>query len=88
LSGSVSGWGALQPGWQQFRLQECQIMPSASKKQDFKLLVNEEQKAQKEQRFIAADLCSRNVWVKKLLQAKNQSFENNDCNSVPMEEII
>ena len=46
-------------------------MPSSTKKKDFKLLVNEENKAQKEQRFIAADLCSRNLWVKKLLQVKN-----------------
>ena len=63
-------------------------MPSSNQKKDFKLLVNEENKAQKEQRFITADLCSRNVWVKKLLQAKNQSFETNELYSVPMEEII
>jgi len=65
-------------------------MPSSGDKKCFKILVNtsEERKAEKEQRFFVGNVCSRNGWVKKLLQAKNQSFEADDCIGVPMEDII
>ena len=75
------------PGWQRFKLEKCQVLPSNSDKKCFKFLINrdEENKAEKEQRFFAANICSRTVWVKKLLQAKNRSFEAGDCDGVPIE---
>ena len=48
----------------------------------------EEKKPEKEERFFTRNVCSRNNWVKKLLQAKNTSFELDDCGGVPMEELI
>ena len=65
-------------------------MPSSGDKKCFKLLRvrTEEQKVEKEERFFAGNVCGRNAWVKKLLQAKNASFESNDCLNVPMEEMI
>ena len=80
----------LAPGWIRFELDKCQIQPSQSKKTCFKMFVNrdEESKSEKEQRFFGANVCSRTVWVKKLLQAKNRSFEAEDCYNVPVEELI
>lgn len=80
----------LLPGWKCFDLTKCQILPSAGDKKVFKLMVSRqaEGKADKEERFITANVCSRNVWVKKLLQAKNSSFEMDDCNNVDVNDMI
>jgi len=56
----------------------------------FKLVLERtdgKQKA-KEVRFFAKDSCSRQIWVKKLIQAKNASFEAEDCGGVPLEQLI
>ena len=65
-------------------------MPSNGDKKCFKLMVNreEENKSEKEQRFYVDSVCSRGTWVKKLLQAKNGSYETNDCTNVPLEEMV
>ena len=52
------------------------------------MITDEESKSTREQRFITPNICSRNVWVNKLLHAKNKSFGANDCIRVPVEDMM
>lgn len=94
LSASVLSQGQLNPGWSRFDLKAYEVVPASKDTKCFKLVSipaeEEESKASKprEERFYTPNVCSRNVWVKKLLQARNQSFDRDDCNDVPMQEIV
>ena len=80
----------LRQGWTKFELQQCNILASSGDKKCFKLMVSreEEKKGEKEQRFLAPNVCGRSCWLKKLLQAKNGSFEAYDGFQVPVEEMM
>jgi len=54
----------------------------------FKLIITQAGQSEKTERFTAANVCSKACWVKKLLQAKNGSFESDDCKGVNMEEML
>ena len=77
--------------WKKIDLNKCQIMPSQKDRKVFKLLIDRSDidKSEKEQRFIASDICSRAIWVKKLLQAKNRTFDGgDDCQGVPLDDMV
>ena len=95
--GSVNGQGVLLPGWTRYPLEKCQVQPSGGDKKCIKVIMStestEEQKSGSagkdiEIRFYCSNVCARSAWIKKLLQAKNMSFEADDCSNVPLEEIM
>ena len=90
LNITVTESPVLGKDWNRIDLIKCQIMPSAKDKKAFKLLLDrsDENKSVREIRFFASDFCSRNVWVKKLLMAKNQTFEADDCQNVDIYRMI
>ena len=69
----------LSPGWTKFDLTNCLIFASDSDNKAFKILENRNAQGlpAKEQRFLAANVCSRTTWVKKLdLAQKNDQQQN------------
>ena len=81
----------LRPGWKRIDLKVCQVEPSQGDKKVLKIYVpkqNSSRPGLEEKRFTAGSVCSRNVWIKKLLQAKNLSFEPNDCEEVTVQELM
>ena len=63
-------------------------MPAEGDKKVFKLIITQVGQPEKTERFYAANVCSKACWIKKLLQAKNGSFQSNDCQGVPMDEML
>ena len=80
----------LSKDWQSIDLDKCQIIPSQSDKKCFKFIIDrsEKKKSPKDQRFITSSICSRNIWVKKLLLAKSRTFDGNFQGVVPLTYVI
>ena len=68
----------LAPGWVKFDLKNCLVFASDSDNKSFKLFENRNDQGlpAKEQRFIAANVCSRTIWVKKLHLAAKFEIKN------------
>ena len=81
FSNSQIGQLDLATGWKRFDLRKCKIQASQGDKKVFKIIVTEDEK-EKEQKFIVANVCSRNIWVKKLKRAKDSLFDDNANDSV------
>ena len=66
----------LAKDWQSIDLSKCQIIQSTKDNKVFSLYKDRsvDNKSPEEIRFYAPNVCSRNIWVKKLHKAKNQDY--------------
>ena len=73
--------GAVADGWDKIDLRKCEVLQSEGDAKVFKIMVpnpNREPGAKqkdKEERFKTSDMCSRNIWFRKLMLAKLGSQE-------------
>ena len=80
----------LLPGWTKYDLKKCLVYPNDSDNKGFKLMVDRssQRKAAKEEKFFAANVCGRTIWVKKLgLAAKFEEIKLDEGEEMILDTI-
>jgi hypothetical protein len=76
---SIQTIGAVAKDWEVYDLRKCEVSAASSDQKVFKILVpptenGTKKTKKKEERFRCNDMCSRNIWIRKMLVAKTGNF--------------